>query len=31
GTRTRDIHLGKVMRYQLRYIRISAGRNLPQG
>ena len=31
GTRTRDIHLGKVMRYQLRYIRIYAGRNLPQG
>ncbi|MEY4348374.1 MAG: hypothetical protein RIS43_793, partial [Actinomycetota bacterium] len=24
GTRTRDIHLGKVMRYQLRYIRVAA-------
>ena len=23
GTRTRDIHLGKVMRYQLRYIRVT--------
>jgi hypothetical protein len=22
GTRTRDPHLGKVMRYQLRYIRV---------
>ena len=26
GTRTRDIHLGKVTRYQLRYIRIKGGR-----
>ena len=24
GTRTRDPHLGKVMRYQLRYIRVAA-------
>jgi len=23
GTRTRDPHLGKVMRYQLRYVRIT--------
>ena len=34
GTRTRDIHLGKVVRYQLRYVRthtrllVCAGRNL---
>jgi hypothetical protein len=26
GTRTRDPHLGKVMRYQLRYVR-----NTPKG
>ena len=26
GTRTRDIHLGKVTRYQLRYIRNNGGR-----
>ena len=26
GTRTRDIHLGKVTRYQLRYIRTNGGR-----
>ena len=25
GTRTRDPHLGKVMRYQLRYVRILPG------
>ena len=25
GIRTRDPHLGKVMRYQLRYIRMAAG------
>ena len=25
GTRTRDPHLGKVMRYQLRYVRLSSG------
>jgi hypothetical protein len=25
-TRTRDPHLGKVMRYQLRYVRMSARR-----
>ena len=24
GTRTRDPHLGKVMRYQLRYVRVCA-------
>jgi hypothetical protein len=24
GTRTRDPHLGKVMRYQLRYVRTSS-------
>jgi hypothetical protein len=24
GIRTRDPHLGKVMRYQLRYVRVSA-------
>jgi hypothetical protein len=24
GTRTRDIHLGKVVRYQLRYVRTLA-------
>ena len=27
-TRTRDPHLGKVMRYQLRYIRILSSRSL---
>ena len=26
GIRTRDPHLGKVMRYQLRYIRVHWGR-----
>jgi hypothetical protein len=26
GIRTRDPHLGKVMRYQLRYVRLSVGR-----
>jgi hypothetical protein len=26
GTRTRDPHLGKVMRYQLRYVRMSLSR-----
>ena len=25
GTRTRDPHLGKVMRYQLRYVRLIDG------
>jgi hypothetical protein len=28
GTRTRDPHLGKVMRYQLRYIRIAPNSTL---
>jgi hypothetical protein len=32
GTRTRDPHLGKVMRYQLRYVRTAAlGRALRCG
>ncbi len=31
GIRTRDPHLGKVMRYQLRYIRIFASRRLVSG
>jgi hypothetical protein len=32
GTRTRDPHLGKVMRYQLRYVRIRrAGRGILRG
>ena len=30
GIRTRDPHLGKVMRYQLRYVRVNTGR-LPRG
>ena len=29
GTRTRDPHLGKVMRYQLRYIRVPRVRSSP--
>ena len=29
GTRTRDPHLGKVMRYQLRYIRVPDGHRPP--
>ena len=29
GTRTRDPHLGKVMRYQLRYVRDAAAETVP--
>ena len=29
GTRTRDLHLGKVMRYQLRYVRLSLRKTFP--
>ena len=29
GTRTRDPHLGKVMRYQLRYVRDAARKTCP--
>ncbi len=29
-TRTRDPHLGKVMRYQLRYIRVASAAFLPR-
>ena len=31
GTRTRDPHLGKVMRYQLRYVRLSLLASPPSG
>ena len=31
GTRTRDPHLGKVMRYQLRYVRIRPARTAHAG
>ena len=30
GIRTRDPHLGKVMRYQLRYVRINSEGNLTE-
>ena len=30
GIRTRDPHLGKVMRYQLRYVRINSKGNLTE-
>ena len=30
GIRTRDPHLGKVMRYQLRYVRMHAAGNVPR-
>lgn len=31
GVRTRDLHLGKVTRYQLRYVRIWAPRGAARG